>query len=100
MDPAKAKQMYPDANSTMRVSFGNVKTYSPRDATKYDYVTTMRGVIDKYMPGDYEFDLASKIHAVIQSTVTSEDTLTQQKMMLWSPLSAQTILQVAIPALR
>ncbi len=48
---------YPDANFTMRLSYGQVKPYSPRDAVHYDYVTTMKGVIEKYVPGDYEFDL-------------------------------------------
>jgi hypothetical protein len=48
---------YPDANFTMRLSYGQVKAYSPRDAVHYDYVTTMKGVIEKYVPGDYEFDL-------------------------------------------
>lgn len=61
MDPVKAKKMYPDATLTMRVSFGNVKSYQPRDAVKYDYVTTMNGVLDKYKPGDYEFDLPAKV---------------------------------------
>jgi hypothetical protein len=57
MDPVKAKMMYPDATSTMRVSYGNVKSYQPRDAVFYDYVTTSRGLLEKYKPGDYEFDL-------------------------------------------
>ncbi|MBV8254575.1 MAG: S46 family peptidase [Chitinophaga sp.] len=48
---------YPDANFTMRVSYGQVKPYAPRDAVNYDYVTTMKGVLEKYVPGDYEFDL-------------------------------------------
>ncbi|QJB34341.1 S46 family peptidase [Chitinophaga oryzae] len=48
---------YPDANFTMRLSYGQVKAYAPRDAVHYDYVTTMKGVIEKYVPGDYEFDL-------------------------------------------
>lgn len=60
MDPVKAKMMYPDATSTMRVSFGNVKSYKPRDAVFYDYVCTMSGVLQKYKPGDYEFDLPAK----------------------------------------
>jgi hypothetical protein len=59
-DKAKASKMYPDANFTMRVSFGNVKSYSPRDAVHYDEVTTMKGVMEKYKPGDYEFDLPKK----------------------------------------
>lgn len=57
MDTIKAKKMYPDATFTMRVSYGNVKSYQPRDAVKYDYVTTSRGLLEKYKAGDYEFDL-------------------------------------------
>ena len=57
MDPAKAKMMYPDATSTMRVSYGAVKSYRPRDAVFYDYVTTSKGLLEKYKAGDYEFDL-------------------------------------------
>ncbi len=60
MDPAKAKMMYPDATFTMRVSYGNVKSYNPRDAVHYDYVTTSDGLLEKYVPGDYEFDLPAK----------------------------------------
>lgn len=60
MDPVKAKMMYPDATFTMRVSFGSVKSYRPRDAVFYDYVTTSRGILEKYKPGDYEFDLPAK----------------------------------------
>lgn len=61
MDTVKAKKMYPDATFTMRVSFGNVKSYRPRDAVFYDYVCTMKGVLEKYKKGDYEFDLPSKL---------------------------------------
>lgn len=60
MDAAKAKMMYPDATFTMRVSYGAVKAYRPRDAVFYDYVTTSKGILEKYKPGDYEFDLPSK----------------------------------------
>jgi len=60
MDTVKAKKMYPDATFTMRVSFGNVKSYRPRDGVFYDYVCTMKGVLQKYIPGDYEFDLPAK----------------------------------------
>jgi len=60
MDPVKAKMMYPDATSTMRVSYGNVKSYRPRDAVFYDYVTTSKGLLEKYKPEDYEFDLPAR----------------------------------------
>ena len=60
MNPAAAKKMYPDANFSMRVSYGNVKSYSPRDAVHYDYETTEKGILEKYIPGDYEFNLPEK----------------------------------------
>lgn len=60
MDGSKAAMMYPDATFTMRVSYGGVKAYRPRDAVFYDYVTTAKGLMEKYKPGDYEFDLPAK----------------------------------------
>lgn len=57
MNPAAVKKMYPDANFSMRVSYGSVKSYSPKNAVKYDFVTTSAGILEKYIPGDYEFDL-------------------------------------------
>ena len=61
MNPTKMNSTYPDANFTMRVSYGNVKSYTPKDAVKYDYFTTMDGLFAKYKKGDYEFDLPSKL---------------------------------------
>lgn len=61
MYPDKMKSTYPDANFTMRVSYGQVKSYSPRDAVIYDDVCTLSGVVAKYKPGDYEFDLPAKL---------------------------------------
>lgn len=61
MDTVKAKKMYPDATFTMRVSYGNVKSYSPRAGVHYDYVCTMKGALEKYKPGDYEFDLPANL---------------------------------------
>ena len=61
MDTVKAKKMYPDATFTMRVSFGNVKSYNPRDAVHSDYITTAKGFLEKYIPGDYEFDIHPKV---------------------------------------
>jgi hypothetical protein len=61
------KAMYPDANFTMRLSYGNVKSYKPRDAVFYDYVCTLSGVMDKYKPGDYEFDLPQSLITAYQN---------------------------------
>lgn len=55
------KRFYPDANSTMRVTYGKVNGYEPRDAVQYNYVTYLDGVIAKYVPGDYEFDLQPRM---------------------------------------
>lgn len=55
------KKFYPDANSTMRVTYGKVNGYEARDAVKYDYYTYLDGVLEKYVPGDYEFDLPQKL---------------------------------------
>jgi len=60
MDTAAAKKMYPDATFTMRVSYGHVKNYAPRDAVQYDFVTTSKGLLQKYVAGDYEFDLPAR----------------------------------------
>ncbi|MFZ4058171.1 MAG: S46 family peptidase [Ferruginibacter sp.] len=60
MNPAAAAKMYPDANFSMRVSYGNVKSYKPRDAVAYDFVCTSKGILEKYVAGDYEFDLPTK----------------------------------------
>ncbi|MEO8761958.1 MAG: S46 family peptidase, partial [Bacteroidia bacterium] len=57
MEEKGTKKLYPDANFTMRVSFGEVKPYSPKDGVNYSSVCTMKGLLDKYIPGDYEFDL-------------------------------------------
>jgi hypothetical protein len=61
MEMAPDKTLYPDANSTMRLSYGSVLDYDPRDAVNYKYFTTLRGVVEKYKPGDYEFDLPQRL---------------------------------------
>jgi hypothetical protein len=59
-DSVKMNSTYPDANFTMRVSYGNVKSYTSKDAVKYDFACTISGVAAKYVKGDYEFDLPTK----------------------------------------
>ncbi|HMK24484.1 MAG TPA: S46 family peptidase [Chitinophagaceae bacterium] len=61
MEVMKERKFYPDANSTLRVTYGNVKGYNARDAVKYDYYTYLDGVMEKYKPGDYEFDVPEKM---------------------------------------
>ncbi len=54
-------RIFPDANSTMRITFGKVDGYSPSDAVRYEPVTYLQGVMEKYIPGDYEFDVPEKL---------------------------------------
>jgi hypothetical protein len=67
MEVMKEKKFYPDANSTLRVTYGKVKGYHPRDAVKYDYYTYLDGVMAKYIPGDYEFDVPDKIRQLYKN---------------------------------
>jgi hypothetical protein len=60
LSPEDAR-IFPDANSTMRVTYGKVKGYEPRDAVYYEPVTYLEGVMEKYVPGDYEFDVPQKL---------------------------------------
>ena len=61
MEVFKDKKFYPDANSTLRVSYGKVSGYSPKDAVYYTPQSYLSGVMEKYKPGDYEFDVPEKL---------------------------------------
>jgi len=61
MEMVPEKTLYPDANFSMRLSYGTVQDYNPRDAVTYKYYTTLQGVVDKYKPGDYEFDVPKRL---------------------------------------
>ena len=54
-------RIFPDANSTLRVTYGKVKGYKPNDAITFEPFTYLDGVMEKYVPGDYEFDVPKKI---------------------------------------
>lgn len=57
----KKDRIFPDANSTLRVTYGKVKGYSPADGIFYEPITYLDGVIEKYIPNDYEFDVPKKL---------------------------------------
>ena len=61
METDKDRKFFPDANSTLRVTYGQVKGSSPRDAVSYGYQTHIAGIMEKYVPGDYEFDVPKKL---------------------------------------
>lgn len=60
------KPMYPDANSTMRLTYGKVSGYEGADATTFKYYTTTNGILQKEIQGDEEFDVPSKLKTAIQ----------------------------------
>ncbi len=57
----KSARIFPDANSTLRVTYGKIKGYKPNDAVVYEPFTYLDGVMEKYIPGDYEFDVPQKL---------------------------------------
>ena len=66
MDVYKDKAFYPDANFTMRVSYGRVKGFHPKDAVFYEPFTHGYGILEKYKPGDPEFDLPKKVVELLE----------------------------------
>ena len=61
METDKDRKFFPDANSTLRVTYGQVKGSNPRDAVYYGHQTHLAGIMEKYIPGDYEFDVPKKL---------------------------------------
>lgn len=57
----QGKAMYPDANSTMRLTYGEVLDYYPMNAVHYDYITTLDGVMEKEDPDNWEFVVPQKL---------------------------------------
>ena len=55
------KPIYPDANSTMRLTYGQVKSYEPKDGVIYKYYTTVKGVMEKEDPDNWEFVVPQKL---------------------------------------
>lgn len=58
------KKFYPNANSTMRLTYGNVLAYDPRDAVHYDFYTTLDGVMKKEDPSNPEFNVDPRMKEV------------------------------------
>lgn len=54
------RYFYPDANSSQRFTYGTIRSYNPKDGVHFNYITTIDGVMEKYIPGDYEFDLPAR----------------------------------------
>ena len=61
MEVFPERNFYPNANSTLRVTYGKLEGVSPRDAVSYGTTTYLDGAMAKYKPGDYEFDMPSRL---------------------------------------
>ena len=57
---------YPDANFTIRLTYGNVKPYDPKDGVHYNYYTTTKGILEKENPEDREFVVPAKLKELIE----------------------------------
>ena len=67
MEWQKGQAMYPDANSTMRLTYGHVLPYSPKDGLKYLHFTTLKGVIEKEDPTNPEFIVPAKVKELYEA---------------------------------
>lgn len=67
MEMNPERKFYSDANFTMRLSYGTVGDYSPADGVKYNYFTTMKGVMEKEDPNNWEFIVSPKLKDLYQS---------------------------------
>ena len=67
MEMNKGKAMYPDANFSMRMTYGSVKSYEAADAVNYNYVTTLKGVMEKEDPDNWEFVVPEKLKQLYEA---------------------------------
>lgn len=61
MQMKEGQSFYPDANSTLRVSYGRVEGYEPRDGVKYKHYTTLEGIMEKDNPNIYDYDVPARL---------------------------------------
>ncbi len=67
MEMQPEKLFYPDANSTLRVSFGKVDDFSPADGIRYKHVTTLNGIMEKDNPDIYDYRVPEKLKQLYDS---------------------------------
>ncbi len=66
MEMNAGRLMYPDANSTLRITYGKVSGYSGKDAIEYNYYSTSNGILEKYDPENEEFIVPEKLINLIK----------------------------------
>ena len=70
MKLSQKQPMYPDANSTMRITYGKVCPLQPRDAVSLASQTSTEGILEKYNPDDYEFTLKPAFRELLENNRT------------------------------
>ena len=76
----KGEPSYPDANFTMRLTYGTVGGYSPKDAVVYRYYTTLDGVMEKEDPNNWEFVVPAKLKELWKNEDFGRYAMTDGKM--------------------
>ena len=61
------KYLFPDANSTLRVAYGNIANYSPHDGITYNYFTTLEGIMQKENPNIYDYVVEPKLKSLFKN---------------------------------
>ncbi|RHV98548.1 S46 family peptidase [Culturomica massiliensis] len=67
MEMESDKVFYPDANSTLRIAYGTIGGYSPSDAVRYNYYTTLSGIMEKDNPAIYDYNIPQKLRDIYAS---------------------------------
>ena len=67
LEMREGEAIYPDANFTMRLTYGTVLPYYPRDAVFYNYYTTLKGVMEKEDPSNWEFVVPDKLKELYEA---------------------------------
>lgn len=67
MEMANGAPVYPDANFTMRLTYGNVKSYQPKDGVTFNHYTTLKGVMEKENPNNSEFIVPARLKELYEA---------------------------------
>lgn len=78
----KGNKMYPDANFTMRLTYGTIGGYEPFDAVVYNHYTTTRGILEKEIPGDMEFDVPTELKNAVSNKDFGQYSTADGKMIV------------------
>ena len=62
----EGKKLWPDANKTLRVTYGKVEGYKPMDGVRYNYFTTLKGIMEKDNPAIYDYNVPQKLRELYQ----------------------------------